>query len=458
MTAEEKFELLTTANVKKTICKMAVPTIISMLITSLYNLADSYFVSSLGFEAIGAVGVIFSMMAIIQACGFFFGHGSGNYISRKLGNQEYGDASNMAATGYYSAMIFGVLLTIFGLIFIVPLAKMLGSNDDILPYAKTYLMYILIGAPFMCSSLVMNNQLRFQGNATYAMIGMGSGALLNILGDFILVPLIKMHGAGLSTLLSQIISFILLRIGIIKSSNVKISIKNFKLSGLLYKNILNGGLPSLIRQSIGSVATICLNHICKIYGTDVIAAMSVVTRITNLPFSIIIGFGQGFQPVCGYNYGAKKYDRVKDGYYFTTIISFIIMIVLSVFIVWLSPNLINLFCSKNAEIENYDYFLNVGVKTLRLHCLTLPLIGLYSPANMMMQTIGKSIRASILSMARQGIFFIPLIFILSSSITGIQIVQPISDVLTLIISVVLTISVIKELKIPQVEKAPINLN
>lgn len=445
MTSEEKYRLLTTANVKKTICKMAIPTIISMLITSLYNLADSYFVSSLGFGAIGAVGVIFSMMAIIQACGFFFGHGSGNYISRKLGNKEYDDASNMAATGYYSAIAFGIILTLFGLIFLGPLAKMLGSNDEILPFAKTYLMYILIGAPFMCASLVMNNQLRFQGNATYAMIGMCSGALLNILGDFILVPIIKMHGAGLSTLVSQIISFSLLRIGIIKSSNVKISLKNFRFSKVLFKNILNGGFPSLVRQSIGSIATICLNHVCKQYGTDVIAAMSVVTRITNLPFSIVLGFGQGFQPVCGYNYGAKKYDRVKEGFYFTTLISFIIMVVLSVFIVIFSPQLITLFCKSNTEINDYEYFLKVGVNTLRIHCITLALIGIYNPSNMLMQTIGKSVRASILSMGRQGLFFIPLIFIMSNSLLGIQIVQPISDVLTLLLSIVLTISVIKEI-------------
>ncbi len=446
MTAEEKYRLLTTSNVKKTISKMAIPTIISMLITSLYNLADSFFVGTLGLEAVGAVGVIFSMMAIIQACGFFFGHGSGNYISRKLGNKEYDDAKSMAACGYFTSIIFGILLTIFGLIFIEPLAKILGSNDEILPFAKQYLIYILIGAPFMCASLVMNNQLRFQGNATYAMIGMASGALLNIAGDAILVPFLKMHGAGLSTLISQIISFILLRIGIIKSSNVKISIKNFKPKLYLYKNIINGGLPSLIRQSIGSIATICLNHVCKTYGTDVIAAMSVVSRITNLPFSIAVGFGQGFQPVCGYNYGAKKYNRVKEGYYFTTLVSFIGISILAGFIAIFAPNLVKLFCKTNNNIENFDYFLDVGVSTLRWHCLSLPLVGLYNPASMLMQTIGKAVKASILSMARQGLFFIPLLFIASSSLSFIKVVQPISDVLTLIISLILTIFVLKEMK------------
>ncbi len=445
MTVEEKYDLLTKGNVKKTISRLAIPTIISMLITSLYNLADSFFVSSLGFEAVGAVGVIFSMMAIIQACGFFFGHGSGNYISRKLGNKEMDDAKQMAATGYYSAMAFGLFLSLFGLIFITPFAKLLGSNEEILPFAKTYLFYILLGAPFMCASLVMNNQLRFQGNALYAMIGMGSGALLNILGDFILVPILKMHGAGLSTFLSQIISFILLRIGITKSNNVKINIKNFRFSLSLYRHILNGGLPSLVRQGIGSVATICLNHVCKQYGTDVMAAMSVVTRITNLPFSIIIGFGQGFQPVCGYNYGAKKFARVKEGFYFTIIVSFSLLILLSMGCYLFAKPLVELFCKQNTTIENYDYFLKIGVQTLKIHSLFLPIVGVFSPANMLMQTIGKSFRATLLAMCRQGLFFIPLIFAFSFSVQGIQWVQPISDMLTLMISIILSISVIKEM-------------
>ena len=446
MTAEEKYDLLTNGNVKKTISRLAIPTIISMLITSLYNLADSFFVSSLGFEAIGAVGVTFSMMALIQACGFFFGHGSGNYISRELGNKNINDAKQMAATGYYSSIIFGIVLSTFGIIFITPFAKILGSNDEILPFAKIYLFYILLGAPFMCASLVMNNQLRFQGNAFYAMIGMGSGALLNILGDFLLVPLLKMHGAGLSTFISQIVSFILLRVGIHKSNNVKIHFKNFRLSLSLYKSIVNGGLPSLIRQGIGSVATICLNQVCKKYGTDVVAAMSVVTRITNLPFSVILGFGQGFQPVCGFNYGAKKYNRVKEGFYFTILVSFSILIVLSIGCYYFSNFLVELFCKQNTNIENYDYFLKIGVQTLKIHCFTLPLVGIFSPANMLMQTIGKSFRATLLALSRQGLFFIPLIFALSFDIRGIQFAQPLSDILTLIVSILLSISVIKEMK------------
>ena len=446
MNAQKKYELLTSGNVKTTICRLAIPTIISMLITSLYNVADSYFVSSLGSGAIGAVGVIFSLMAIIQACGFFFGHGSGNYISRKLGNKEYDDAKQMAATGYFLSISFGLLICIFGLIFITPLARFLGSDDNILPHAKIYLMYILIGAPFMCSSLTMNNQLRFQGNALYAMIGMCSGALLNILGDAIMVPKIGMHGAGLSTLISQIIGFILLRIGIIKSSNVKIHIKNFVFSKRLLLEIVNGGSPSLLRQSIGSISTIILNHVCGVFGTDAIAAMSVVTRITSLPFSIIMGFGQGFQPVCGYNYGAKKYDRVKEGFNFTSLVTLVTMLILASLCFIFAEDLIKLFCRKTDKINNLELFMDMGVSTLRIHCITLPLITIFSNSSMMLQTMGKSIPASTLAISRQGIFFIPLLFIFNQSYKTIRYVQPIADVLSLILAVIFTILVLRSLK------------
>ena len=445
MTAEQKYQYLTTQNVKKAVCKMAIPTIISMLITSIYNMADSFFVSSLGSGAIGAVGVVFSLMAIIQACGFFFGHGSGNYISRKLGNKKYDEAEYMASTGYYSSMFTGLMIMLFGLIFITPLARFLGSDNNILPYAKIYLTYILIGAPFMCSSMVMNNQLRFQGNALYAMIGMGTGSILNIFGDWLLVPHIGMHGAGLATMVSQIISFFLLRFGINKSSCVKIHIKNYRFSKKLYGAILNGGTPSLLRQSIGSIATICLNHVCKQYGTDVVASMSVVTRITQLPFSIIIGFGQGFQPICGYNYGAKKYDRVLEGFYFTALVSLIILSTLSTLCFFFAEDLIMLFCQNKEKIENLELFLSFGSSTLKVHCISLPLMAINGTGSMLLQTTGKSIRASIAAIARQGLFFIPMLFIFGKTLNGIKYTQVFSDALTLIVTIFILFSMLKEL-------------
>jgi len=444
MKSVDKYKLLTEGNIKTTIGRLALPCIISMLITSLYNMADSYFVSSLGTGAIGACAVVFSLMAIIQAFGFFFGHGSGNYISRQLGQKKYDDAANMAATGYFTSMAFGLFITIFGLIFIEPFAILLGSDEVILPFAKTYMIYILIGAPFMTSSLTMNNQLRFQGNAFFAMIGMATGAILNIFGDFILVPIFGMNGAGLSTLISQIISFILLRIGIIKSSNININIKNYRFSGNLYLNIIKGGAPSLLRQSIGSIATICLNHVCLKYGPDAVAAMGVVTRITAIPCSVATGIGQGFQPVCGYNYGAKKYDRVKEGYLFTLLVSAIVLVTLCSLSFVFAKELIDLFCEDPTKIIDYELFTSFGVTTLRLHICFIPLIGLTMPGHMMLQTMGKAVRASILAIARQGIFFIPLLYILGNSVEGLQWTQPVCDILTTVITFIILIDVFRK--------------
>ena len=445
MTSEQKYDLLVNQDVKKAICKMAVPTIISMLITSLYNMADSFFVSSLGSGAIGAVGVVFSMMAIIQACGFFFGHGSGNYISRKLGNKELDDAKQMAATGFYTSFIFGLIIMILGMLFLTPFSRFLGADEIILPYAKIYLTYVLIGAPFMCATLVINNQLRFQGNALYGMIGMCAGSILNIFLDWILVPYIGMHGAGLATLVSQILSFILLRIIVNKISDVKIHLKNFTLSKHLYFHIINGGAPSLLRQSIGSVATILLNNVCKQYGTDVVASMSVVTRITNLPFSIVIGLGQGYQPVCGYNYGAKKYDRVIKGFYFTMFLSLIILASLSLLCVVFAEQFISLFTKQSDKIVNLELFMEIGVLTLKVHCICLPLMAINGTSSMLLQTMGKSIKASILAISRQGLFFIPTLFILSKTLNGIKYIQPCSDILTLIVTLIITIPTIRSL-------------
>lgn len=229
--SSDKFTMMTQMPVNKLICKMAVPTIITMLVSAVYNMADTYFVGKIGTSATGAVGVVFSFMAIIQACGFFFGHGSGNYMSRKLGEQKTEEASVMASTGFFSSFAVGVIIGVLGLIFISPLSKLLGSTDTILPYTKQYLFYILCGTPFMMSSLVLNNQLRFQGSAVNGMIGVAAGGVLNILLDPIFIFVFKMGvgGAGCATMLSQAIGFVILLIGCTKKGNIRISFKNFRL-------------------------------------------------------------------------------------------------------------------------------------------------------------------------------------------------------------------------------------
>ena len=308
MSQDEKYRMMTENPIPGLIGRLAVPTIISMLVTSFYNMADTFFVGRIGTSATAAVGVAFPVMAVIQALGFFCGHGSGNSISRKLGAQENDAAGELAATGFFVGMILGLLVLVLGLLFLTPLSRILGSTDTILPYTREYLGIILVGAPWMTAQFVLNNQIRFQGNAFYAMIGVGTGAVLNIILDPILIFGFRMgiSGAALATVFSQLISFFLLLAGVHFSGCIPIRLKNVRFHRERLREIAGGGLPSLFRQGLGSVATMTLNIAANPYGDAAIAAMSVVSRIFMFAISALIGFGQGFQPVCGFNYGAKK--------------------------------------------------------------------------------------------------------------------------------------------------------
>jgi len=443
MTQEEKVIYMTTEPVNKLVCKMAVPTIISMLITSFYNMADTYFVGKLDTQSTAAVGVVFSLMALIQALGFFFGHGSGNYISRKLGAKEFDDASKMASIGFFSAFICGILVLFFGLIFLEPLSILLGSTETILPYTKKYLSVILFGAPFMVSSLVLNNQLRFQGSASSAMIGIVSGAILNIILDpiFIFQCNMGITGAALATIIGQLAGFILLITGTRKGENIHIRWKNFKPSFYYYKEVIRGGIPSLCRQGLASIATMCLNHMAGGFGDAAIAGMSIVSRISMFANSALIGFGQGFQPVCGMNYGAKLYKRVRDAFWFCVKYAFLFLIVVAAAAYIFAPEMVSLFRKDDREV------VETGMLALRFQAVVFPLNAWIVLCNMMLQSIGKAVKASIIAAARQGLFFLPLILILPRifGLTGIQICQMISDIFTFILAVPLGMSVLKEM-------------
>ena len=442
-TQEQKYKTMTEAPVKGLIVKLAIPTMISMLVTSFYNMADTFFVGKLGPSATGAVGVVFSVMAIIQAVGFFFGHGSGNYISRALGAHDVSGAESMAATGFFSALIGGTVIMVGGLLFLEPLALALGSSETILPYAVDYLRWILIGAPYMTASLVLNNQLRFQGNAIYAMIGLVSGAVINIALDPLLIFTFDLgvSGAAIATIVSQLVSFVILFIGVFRSNAIDIRIRNFKPTVERYKIIINGGSPSLFRQGLNSVATICLNVAARAYGDYAIAGMSIVTRIMQFANSCLIGFGQGFQPVCGFNYGAKKFDRVREGFWFCVKLSTAVLLVLAAACFAFAPAIVSLFQDDPGVIE-------VGRIALRLQCITFPLAGWIVMSNMMSQTIGKAIPASFLAMARQGLFFIPAVLILPHclGILGVELSQAVADAITIAVAIPLQLKIMREMK------------
>ncbi|WP_270191976.1 MATE family efflux transporter [Holdemania filiformis] len=450
-TQEEKYKTMTEKPVSSLICRLAVPTIISMLVTSFYNMADTFFVARIGTSATAAVGVSFALMAIIQAFCFFCGHGSGNYISRKMGQHRFDEAQQMAATGFFTALALGTVIFLLGEILIDPLCRILGATETILPYARQYLRLILIGAPYMTASLVLNNQLRFQGSAFYAMIGIASGAVLNIALDplFIFVFDMGVSGAALATIISQFVGFVLLLKGTTQGGNLRIRLRNVTFSKYYYSQIINGGMPSLCRQGLGSVATICLNLMAGPYGDAAIAAMSVVGRVMNLAASVVTGFGQGFQPVCGFNYGAFLYDRVKEGFWFCVKVATVILIVLSAAGYLLAPQVIQLFSKNDPQV------IAIGTQALRWQCLTFPLCGWITICNMMLQTIGKSFRASLLAMSRQGLFFIPAVLLLPAliGIQGVEIAQPIADVCSFVLAIPLQLSVLHEMTVKQREAA-----
>ncbi len=441
--AEEKREYMLEEPVKKLVCRLAVPTIMSMLVTSFYNMADTFFVGKIDTQSTAAVGIVFSLMAIIQAVGFLFGHGSGNFISRRLGAGDMEEAEKMSAVGFFSSFLAGIAIMVVCLIFIEPLSYALGSTPTIQPYTVSYLRIILFGTPAMTASLVLNNQMRFQGSAFYAMIGIVSGAVINIGLDpfFIFVCDMGVAGAALATTISQYMSFLFLLLMIRKGGNIRIRFQNFRPSLHFYKEVIRGGIPSLCRQGLASIATICLNHAAGNYGDAAIAGMSIVTRVMMFANSALIGFGQGFQPVCGFNYGAKKYKRVLDAFWFCVRTAFIFLTVVAVVIFAFAPEIIALFRKGDADV------ITVGTAALRYSIVVFPLSAWIVMCNMMLQSIGKGLKASIVASARQGIFFLPLIAILPHlfGLTGVEICQTVSDVLALTVSFPLGVSVIREM-------------
>lgn len=448
--AKDNYVYLTTAPVPRLIISLAIPTIISMLVTSFYNMADTYFVGKINTQATAAVGIVFSVMSIIQAVGFFFGHGSGNYISRKLGAQETENAEKMAATGFFWALFIGFALAVVGLIFLTPLSMALGSTPTILPYTEKYLGIILLGAPFMTASLVMNNQIRFQGNAAYAMVGIVSGAVINVVLDPILIFVFDMgiSGAALATVISQMCSFSLLLYMSRKGGNIRIRFRNFTPSLAFIKEIIGGGTPSLARQGLASVATILLNVAAGAYGDAAIAGMSIVTRIAMFINSFLIGFGQGFQPVCGFNYGAGLYGRVRQGFWFCVKIGFVFLLICAVAGMGFAEEIVSLFRKGDPDV------IAVGAAALRWQFITFPLGSWIVVSNMMLQTIRKPVKATIISSARQGLFFIPLIFILPYylGLRGVEMCQAVADLLTFLLAIPLTWSVLQEMKRKQMEQ------
>lgn len=420
--------------IPRLIIRLSVPTVIGMMVSAVYNLADTYFVSALGKSATGAVSVIFSLMAMIQAIGFTIGMGSGSQISRFLGAKREKEANEVAATGFASALALAVLLTIGGLCTLSPLIDALGATETMRPYALDYARIILLGAPVMCGSFVMNNLLRAEGHAAFSMIGIATGALVNIALDplFIFVFDWKIAGAATATVVSQAISFLLLLSFFLRKKSVlRLHPRHISRSPRIYWNILKTGFPSLCRQGLASAASVALNRAGAVYGDSAVAAMSIVGRVFMMIQSVMIGVGQGFQPVIGFNYGAGRWARVRKSFWFTVVLGFGVLTTAGIFGYAFAPQLMRAFLRKEVDA------IAIGTEAFRYQCLLLPILPISIVANMTFQSIGKSLIATILSCARQGIFFLPLIWYLPRiwDLRGVELAQPLADACTVLFSI-----------------------
>ena len=452
MTKEEaQYITMTETKISKLITMLAIPTVISMLVTALYNFGDTYFVTSLNNDTItAAVNVVFPLMTIIQAIGFMIGMGAGSIIARLLGKHLDKEASKVASSALFSAILVGSIIMTFGLIFIDPLMHLIRASDTVMPYARSYAFYIILSAPIMMASFALNNCLRAEGKAKLSTIGLTTGGVLNLLLDplFIFTFNLGIKGAAIATAISQCVSFIiLLSFYLAKKTVIKLSIKNISFKFKDYGLICVIGLPSLLRQGLASIATVLLNDAANHYGGDPgTAAMGVVAKITQIIFMVMLGIGQGYQPVVGYNYSSKKYNRVKEAFWFMVKMSSIVMIFGSLILALLSDPLVRVFVNSESGIS-------IGRNALIFQCIGLVFCPLGVACNMSFQSLGKKFRAILVSCLRQGICYIPFIIVLPLfiGITGVELSLMIADILTFIISIPFAISFLKEINNKQLE-------
>lgn len=440
----DNYEFLTQAPVSRVILTMAVPTIVSMLVTCLYTIVDTYFVGQLNTQSTAAVGIVFSLMCLIQAIGSFFGHGSGSYMSRELGARRIDNAASMAATGFVYAIITGVAIAAVGLISLQTLSLWLGSTATVLPYTEQYMAIILIGTPFQIASFTLNSQLRMQGNTRHAMWGIVSGAVLNVLLDPLLIfgCSLGLRGAALATVIGQAVSFLILYIMCNRrvATCVGIHLTKFSLRWHYVREIIYGGSPSLSRQGLASISVVLLNLAAASYGDAAVAAMSIVSRVTMFVMSVIVGFGQGFQPFCGYCYGAGLYARLRQGYWFTVKTGFVFLAIFAAVVYCFAEQTVALFRDDAIVIA-------VGSTALRWHLVAYPLNAYIMTSNMMLQTTRRPLRANLLASARRGLVFIPFILLLPHlfGLMGVAMCQAVCDVVTFLLAIPIMRLTFKEL-------------
>lgn len=442
MTESEKYyKKMTETSLSRLIISLGIPTTISMLVTSIYNMADTYFVGRLGESAQGATGILFTLQAIIQAVGFMLGQGSGTLVSKSLAEKDTDEASAYASSAFYASIFVGTLFALFGGLFLTPMLRALGSTETILPYAVRYGACVLASCPFVMASFVLNNILRFEGKAYYSMLGLVTGGILNIFGDWLLVVVYDFGilGAGISTVVSQIISFFMLVAFQKKNAQSRIRLSDISRRAEIYLSVMKIGFPSLIRQGLNSISSGLLNNLTRPFGDAAIAAMSVVNRFSMFVMCVGLGIGQGFQPVAAFNYSAKKYSRVKKSMLITMGIGICFILCLATPGFIFAEKIVYLF-QKSPEV------IEIGTFALRASCIGTSFLALSVPVNMLYQSTRQTGIASFLSLMRSGLTFIPVLIITTRlwGLFGIQISQPVADILTGFMSIPFMIHFLKK--------------
>ncbi len=452
----KQFHKMTKTPIPRLVVGLGIPTMLNMMVTSLYNLADTFFVSGLGERATGAVNVVLSLMSIIQAIGFTLGMGSGSIVSRLLGARKRKEADEVSASAFFAGLAIGALITLLGLLFLTPLMRLLGAPEEAvggmttLAYAKEYSKWILLAAPFMCMSFVMNNVLRAEGKAVLSMIGLVTGAVVNVALDPLLIFAFDMGiaGAAIATFSSQVLSFFVLLIMFLSGKSiVRLKIRSISRRFAVYRDVVVTGFPSFCRQILASLCTVLLNWAVQPYD-GALAALGVVQKVFMLAFSISLGIGQGYQPVLGYNYSAKRYDRVRSAYLFTLIFSVSLMAVFGIACFITAPYIMRAFLENESSVD-------IGTLSLRLQCVCMPLLPVNFMISVTSQVVGNKAVASLLSVSRQGLFYIPAVLILPNAIGlfGVQCCQSVSDVCSFLFSIPFTVHFFKTLKRLQAKEA-----
>lgn len=434
LTEEQQYIRMTETPVSKLVTSLAIPTVGGMLVSSVYNITDTFFVSQLGTSASAAVGVVFSIQSLIQAVGFSIAMGSGSMVSRRLGQKDSESASKFVSSAFAMAFVFGTLLGVFGLLFLEPMLGLIGSTDTMMPYSVAYARYILATAPIFAASFVLNVAMKSQGNATLSMLGLAAGNVLNMILDPVFIFGLKMGtaGAALATAVSQCVSFVaLLWCFLKKQDTLHIRWKLISRDVRDYLTIVRVGSPTLCRQGCGSIASALLNNRAMLFGDAAVAAMSIANRVYNVVRSILVGIGQGFQPVAGFNYGAKRPDRVKAAFRFTVTLGTAVAVLFTLLLALTAPQMMAIFRRDDPEV------IRMGSQALRMLCVVLPLLAYSTYVNQMLQCLGRSGQATFLASCRQGTIYVPLILVLPAilDLTGIQLTQPIADGLTFLVSI-----------------------